>query len=177
MDEPEAAAGAARLYPCGDGVDIYIVMHGSGVLQRGLKLLGLTDTERFPPTMPAVDKYGPDADYVQGALQAFCMARTGQQVEEQLTEAGVPCSKVYTYDMAEADPHYQARGVFTEWDTVAGKPIKGVKVTPEFTKRPGQVWRGAPSVGMDNEMLLKELGLGDAEINDLYEAKVLAKGR
>ncbi|WP_167998838.1 hypothetical protein [Desulfitobacterium metallireducens] len=40
---------------------------------------------------------------------------------------------------------------------------------------PGQIWRGALSVGMDNEDIFIELGLTDDEIEELYSHKVIVK--
>jgi L-carnitine CoA-transferase len=86
-----------------------------------------------------------------------------------------PCSAVYTYDRAVDDPHYVAREVFSSWPTVDGGSIKGVGVVPKFTRRPGRVWRGAPSIGMDNDDILRQLGLTDAQIEALYATGVVTR--
>ena len=46
---------------------------------------------------------------------------------------------------------------------------------PHMANRPGQVWRGAPSLGMDNEEILGELGFSAEEIEKLYADGVINK--
>ena len=171
---PVPATGIG-LYSCGDGVDIYLTLHGAGVVKRVLELLGIADPELFPPGKHFVHEDSEGGKLLEKTLQDYCMSHTAKQVEDQLSAAGVPCSRVYTYAIAEQDPHYQARKVFTEWRSVDDKTVRGVKVVPDFTNRPGQIWRGAANVGRDNDAILKEVGLDDAQIAKLYEAGVIAQ--
>ena len=55
-------------------------------------------------------------------------------------------------------PHYLARENFIEWENVEGKKIKGPNIFPKFKKNPGQVWRPMPTLGMDTEDKLTDLG-------------------
>ncbi|AHF08624.1 hypothetical protein DESME_10130 [Desulfitobacterium metallireducens DSM 15288] len=50
-----------------------------------------------------------------------------------------------------------------------------VNIFPKLKNYPGQIWRGALSVGMDNEDIFIELGLTDDEIEELYSHKVIVK--
>ena len=50
-----------------------------------------------------------------------------------------------------------------------------VCLLPQMANRPGQVWRAAPSMGMDNEEILGELGYSEEEIARLYENGVINK--
>lgn len=170
-----ARAVGIGLYACKDGVDIYVVMHGAGILQRGLAIMGLDDPVLFPPDLHYVAKESPEGARVQAAMVDYCKSRNALEVEQAFSAAGIPCSRVYTYDIAEDDPHYKARGVFKNWESVSGATLRGVKVVPDFKRRPGQVWRGAPTIGMDNEAILKEAGFDDESIRKLYEAKLIAK--
>ncbi len=64
-------------------------------------------------------------------------------------------------DMAE-DPHYKARGVHIDWDDAELGKVRGVGIVPKFSATPGKIWRGAATVGRDNEMVYhKLLGLSD----------------
>src|SRR5581483_6581546 len=78
------------LYGCKDGVDIYVVMHGSGVLQRGLKLLGLSDPETFPPHLPAVSKTSPHAARVRRGREALRHAPTAALTQNHATQPAHP---------------------------------------------------------------------------------------
>jgi L-carnitine CoA-transferase len=161
-------------YACGDGVDIYLTIHGAGVVQRTLQLLGIADPEMFPAGQHFVHEDSEAGAVMEKALVEYCCSRDAKDVEERLSAAGVPCSRIYTYELAEQDPHYQARGVFTDWTSMDGNPVRGIKVVPEFTRRPGQIWSGAPRVGQHNREVLEEAGLTKEQIETLYAAGVIA---
>ena len=78
--------------------------------------------------------------------------------------------------MAERDPHYQARESFTQWkNSFDDETVRGVDVVPRLKNNPGQIWRGMPLVGADNEDILEELGASPEEVAALYDEKLLKK--
>jgi L-carnitine CoA-transferase len=78
-----------------------------------------------------------------------------------------------TYAMMEEDEHYIARETFIEWDSVKGEKIRGVAPVPRYKNNPQVIWRGCPSIGMDNEDILEEIGYNQEEIAKLYEKGVI----
>jgi L-carnitine CoA-transferase len=173
-ERPLSAVGIGT-YQCGDGGDVYFVLVGAGVLKNAFIVLGIADPSEFISDMPFIHEATPAGQRLEPILKSFCLAHTAKEVEEIFSSAGVPCSRIYDYEIARNDPHYQARNVFIEWDSVAGNPVQGVKVVPEFTRRPGRIWRGAATQGMDNEAILSELGIGPSRIAELYETKAIGK--
>jgi L-carnitine CoA-transferase len=145
-------------------------------MRRGVRLLGIEDPELFPPSVHSAPKGSPSGSALEQAVRQFCASRHAAQVQEELNAGGVPCSEIYTYERARNDSHYQARQVFTTWSSVSGNRLEGVDVIPRFSRRPGQVWRGAPTIGMDNEAILAEIGLTDRQVADLYASGILSKG-
>jgi len=171
-----AVCAGYGLYSCGDGKSVYMLLLGGGSLRRVFPLLGLEyGSERFPATLTMVPAGTPAGDLLEEKLNEFCMQRTAKEVEEILLANQVACSKVMGYDDAINDPQYQAREVITEWDSVYGDKITGVNIFPKMKNSPGQIWRGAPTVGMDNEDILTELGVPEEEIKALYEKNIIAK--
>ena len=84
-------------------------------------------------------------------------AKNPLEAEKILLECGVPCSRIYNFAIAEKDPHYIARESFTEWkSSYDDGSIRGVNVVPRMKNNPGQIWRGMPLVGADNEDILDE---------------------
>jgi L-carnitine CoA-transferase len=86
------------------------------------------------------------------------------------------------YDDMLDNKHYQLRGSFTEWPAVENSPyvgqnIRGPAFPLRFKNNPTQIWRGGPTIGMDNETILNELGYSNEEIDALYESRVLRKGK
>ena len=108
-------------------------------------------------------------------LRGWIEERTVQEVVEVMNAAQVPCSLIMNAkDMAE-DPHYQARGVHIEWeDEQLGRKVKGVGVTPKFSRTPGQIWRGSVPLGHDNELVYGHfLGLDASCLDRLREQGVI----
>jgi L-carnitine CoA-transferase len=163
-------------YTCKDGKEVYITCGSEYAVKSIIPLIGLEyGSPLFPEKMSCVFLGSPAEIPFEEKLKAFCRAHDAKEVERLMTDANVPCCVIYDYDMAVADPHYKARKVFIEWDDVAGKKIKGPTVVPRFKNNPGRIWRGAPTIGMDNESVLHELGLADEEIKKLYDLRVITK--
>lgn len=163
-------------YTCKDGKEVYMLFLGGGVLKNGLPFLGLEwGSEEFPSKLPVVFLGTPGGNKLEAKIKEYCSGKTADEVEQELNDIGVPCSKIMDYESAVNHPHYQARNVFVEWEKVDGKKVKGVNVFPKFKNNPGRIWRGAPGIGMDNEDILAELGLSPDEILKLYDKKVITK--
>jgi len=161
---------------CGDGRDVYVILRGEGVLRRSLPLFGLEYGSSDYPEGTYIVRFGtPAGDELERRVHAFCKEHSAQEVARIFSEHGILCSASYTYEDALADPHYQARQVFTSWQSVDGAEIRGVKVVPEFKKRPGRIWAGAPRFGMDTDSVLADLGYSPEEITQLCEANVVAR--
>jgi L-carnitine CoA-transferase len=163
-------------FTCQDKKNIFIAIGGGGVLKNALHFLGLEfGSAEFPSNKPNVFKGTPGGTLLNKKLEEYCAVRTVEEAEAELIDAGVPCSAIMDYEMAVTHPHYQAREVFIEWETMSGERIKGINVFPKFKHNPGKVWRAMPGIGMDNEEILSSLGLSDGEIQNLYEKKVIVK--
>lgn len=164
-------------YTCKDGVPIYTLILGPGVVKSAAKFLHLDyGGELFPEGTPVV-AFGSDAGKVlEQALKTFFEGHTAVEAEEIMLDAGVPCSRIYNFKMAEEDPHYKARKSFTEWNnSYDDKSIRGVNVVPQFKNNPGTIWRGMPLVGADNEDILEEIGANAEQIKAMYDEGLLKK--
>lgn len=162
-------------YKCMDGNEIYTLFLGGGAVERGLGILGLEyGSEDFPAGSSLVPINTPAGDKLEAALQAYVSTHTAEEVEAAFCAARVPCSRLMNYEQAKTNPQYLAREVFTNWTAADGKTsIPGVNVMPKLANHPGQIWRGAPNIGMDNEDILAELGYSEAQIADMYSAGLL----
>lgn len=164
-------------YECKDGYGIYAILIGVSVLKRLIPFLGLEyGTELFPEGMANVSRDTPAEDVFENALHEFFSSRTSIEAESQLLANGFPCARVMDFAAMEQDPHYQARETFIEWENVKGEKMRGITPVPRFKNNPQQIWRGCPTVGMDTEDILADLGIVDAErIAELYEKKIVQK--
>ncbi len=172
--DPKFAGYSA--YKCKDGNYVFIGLVGGGPMKRGLPLLGLTGDPDFPPGIQLALRGTPAGEKLDAAIQKFCDEHTAEEVDKIFLEAEVPCSVILNVAMAEKNPHYQARHVFTEWEDPQYGKVKGVNTMPRFKRNPSKIWRGAPLYGMDNSDILRELGYTEEQIDQLYEKGVLRAG-
>lgn len=180
---------AEGVFECGDGRAVALHVFSAPLLKKLVEFLGFEHgTAEFPEGMAGAPLDQPCGQKLELAVEQFCLERDAYEAERELNAIGIPCNVVLDYPAAVRHPHYRARGVFTEWPTVAhdrvmagggtlarGDTVKGVGAVPRFARNPGRVWRGCPSVGMDNDDVLAELGYGEAEIAALYENGVLRR--
>lgn len=110
-------------------------------------------------------------------LREWVAARSGKEIEDFFNAHEVPCTRVYTPEMATSDPHWIGRNDFVEVeDQTLDERIWVTGIHPKLSRTPGKIWRGAPSLGQDTEAILKHiLGYSDAKIKDLIEKKVFSK--
>lgn len=164
-------------YTAADGEELYVLVLGAGVVPRVLALLGLEyGSELFPQGSTLIPVETEAAEVLEAAFADYLSQRTAAEAEEELAAAGVPCSRLMDYETARTHPQYLARGVITEWTAADGvTPIPGVKVVPEVAGHPGRVWRGAPTVGMDNDRILAELGIADQVRDEMYAQNLLTR--
>ena len=142
----------------------------------GLKLFGYEfGVEPFPATQNFAKVGSEGGDILEAEVQELCATHTAEEVEKILCDIGVPCSRVMTYEMTETHPHYLARNTMKEWDAVDGRTLMGIALVPKISNNPGQIWRGCPTIGMDNEDILSELGFDEAKIAEFYEKGVIRK--
>jgi formyl-CoA transferase len=90
-----------------------------------------------------------------------------------MAAARVPAGKVYTAKDIHEDPHYRAREMILRQATRDGWSLDVPGVVPKLSGTPGTLRSPAPRLGEDTEAVLRELGLGDAEIAELRGKGVL----
>lgn len=173
---PDTLTVSEYLYRCKDEW-VYIGTSGAAIVRKLLELLGLnTDPDFIPSPQTILQKNKVQCDKFNAKLKAYCLSKTAKEVDIELNELQIPCTKIMTYkDMLE-NPHFKARETILEWDDpVWGGKMKGVGLVPKFKNNPGKIVKGSPTYGMNNEEILTELGYSEEEKKELYEKKVLLK--
>jgi crotonobetainyl-CoA:carnitine CoA-transferase CaiB-like acyl-CoA transferase len=153
--------------------DRYVALgaFGPGVYKRFIKAAGF-DAEYYNfkdcASSPAAvgSEKGKELDE---KTVAWVKERTADEVVAQMSEFKVGCSIVYTAEDAVKDPHWIDRGNFVEYeDQTLQKNIKAFGIVPKMSDTPGQIWRGAPTVGQDTDIILKKLfGYSEKKIEEL----------
>lgn len=166
-------------YKCKDDNYVYLLCLGGPIVRKACEILGLPyGSEDFPVGAPKVPKGTRAAEIFDAAAEEFCANHTAKEVEEAFWPNGVPCCKVMTYADMIDHPHYLKRGSFVQWPAVEGSAYEGQVITGpasplRFKNNPTQIWRGAPTIGMDTADILEEAGFSAEEIADLYEKKIV----
>ena len=86
-----------------------------------------------------------------------------------LQQAGISAGVVQTgKDMAEDDLHLRERGIFQSVSD-AGGGMRTIERAPyKLTLTPGEVTKGAPEFGADQDFVLREiLGVSDEELAEM----------
>ena len=110
---------------------------------------------------------------LNAAIEAKTVQRTSAEWVELLNKAGVPCGPIYSIDQTFADPQVKHIGIAqpVEHPTLGRMNVvgQGVSMGPQ----PLKMRTATPERGQHNDEILRELGLGDAEISGLRERKVI----
>ncbi len=95
-------------------------------------------------------------------------------VEECLTQlqaAGVVCARIYDVAAIVDDPTYREREQVISVDDHELGSLRMPGVTPRLANHPGRVWRTAPGLGEDNELVYQGfLGLSPERYRELCDA-------
>lgn len=174
------SAAAMDNYRCKDGNLITILVVGYVALQGAMELLGLHfGSEEWPvPANKTFYAAGTDeGNRLDQKVREYCAAHTVEEVDRAFSKAGCPCSPIMTYELMKRNPHFKQREVFTEWENVEGRTIKGISMFPKFKNNPSKFWRTCPKQGQDTEDVMSDLGYSAEQINEMIEKKVIRKAK
>ncbi len=163
-------------FKCKDGW-VFIGALGGAIYARVPKFLGLDPNEY---SFEACSRDAAAVNSEKGCeldrkLREYCAANTALEVETALNAAQIGCARVFNMQNQYEDPHYKAREMTVPvLDRQSGVPIRVFGVVPKMSLTPGQIWRGAASIGEDTtDVLTKLLRLPEDEIADLYRQNIV----
>lgn len=161
------------LFDSKDGYKVALGAFGPGVYKRFIAGAGF-DAEYFnyKDCSSGVEAVAsPKGQELDKKVTEWCAARTAQEIEDAMAAVKVPCSRVNTAKDCLENEHFQKRNDFIKYeDQSLGQEITAFGIAPKLSATPGQVWRGAPTLGQDTEAILKTiLHYDDAKIADLRE--------
>ncbi|MEA1960885.1 MAG: L-carnitine CoA-transferase [Bacillota bacterium] len=165
------------VYKCKDGF-ISLCLYGAKQNKAILDRIGLGylwGTDEYPEGTTALWLDGPKADLIQEKLAEYLLTQPVAEVEKDFSDCKIAANKMLTIEEMVNEPHYLQREAFIEWENIEGKKIKGPNIFPKFKKNPGQVWRPMPTLGMDTEDILSDLGYSTERIKDLSDKGIIKK--
>jgi len=99
-------------------------------------------------------------------------ARSAEDLEAVLMEAGVPCSRVNNFQEVFANPHIRARNVIEDVTHPRMGTTRTVRNPVLFDHDGPSIRRPAPLLGEHSAEILRELGYGAAQIESFSKAGV-----
>lgn len=166
-----------NLFKSKDGFLVALGAFGPGVYKRCIPAMGL-DLEYYSyadcssGTEAVASEKGRE---LNEKVIEFCAAHDALELEKIFEKARVPCATVNTAKSAVENEHFKSRNDWITYrDQTVDEDITAFGIAPKMSETPGQVWRGAPSMGQDTESILKEiLGYDDSKIAELKDKKLI----
>jgi crotonobetainyl-CoA:carnitine CoA-transferase CaiB-like acyl-CoA transferase len=132
------------------------------------------------PELATPDRYGEQSKRLAGRdeVERLVAEWTGSMERHRLMEIclahEVPAGPLNTIADIFADPHFEARGNLEEVNEGGLGPVVVPSVLPRLSETPGAIETLGPALGnATDEVLASLLGLGEADLARLREAKVI----
>ena len=146
---------------------------GSAMFHRWARVVGREDLVADPRCLDDITR-ATNYELINEVMNAWCSARTRDEVIAELERARIPCGPVYNLDEVIADEQVRARNLLEEADFPGNpRPVTlsrtAVRVRGAEAEGPGR----APALGEHTREVLAELGFTSREIEALREAGVV----
>ena len=159
------------VYACAGGAWVAIAARSDGEWRALAELIGLGAEGRFDSAAGRLAH----ADELDDLVGRWTATRPASEVESLLQERGVPAHVALSSDTALEDPQLASRGHFVELEhpLFERTVVQGSRF--RLSETPAVVERPAPTLGRDNEHVLRDiLGYDDGRIAYLGEIGALA---
>jgi formyl-CoA transferase len=154
----------SNAYACADG-HVLVAGNGDSIFKRLMKAIGRDDLAADPALADNTGRVR-RVDEIDGAIGAWTAPRTVTEVLAALDAAQVPAGRIYTVADIAADPHYAARGMLQALTLADGSTLTVPGIVPKLSRTPGTHRRNAPSLGQDNDEILRTLAARRAANDD-----------
>ena len=158
-----------------DGRYIAISASIQAMAERLFRAIGRADMIEDPRFRTNADRVK-HADECEAPIAAFIAARDLADNLAFFERAEVTAAPIYDIDQFLADPHVQARGIVVDLPDEELGTVPMHAVVPRLSATPGHIRTPAPALGEHPATLLRELGVGDAELETLARAGTIRLG-
>ncbi len=166
----------SNVYPTGDDRWITIGANGDSIFRRfcaAIERPELADDPRFADNQ----RRRANVAELDQLIESWTRRHKLRELWEILVRAEVPAAPVYSIADVVADPQYQAREMILRLMGPQGiGELLVPGVVPKFVEAPSRVrWLGR-AAGADTATVLRDLGLGDAELERLASGSIIELG-
>ncbi len=100
-------------------------------------------------------------------IERVTVTQSAEHWTQRLGAAGLPCGPIQRFDAVFADPHLAAREFFVDAPHRALGAVRQIGSPMRLARTPARIERAGPPLGADSAGILRELGVGDAELQRL----------
>ncbi|WLG33127.1 CaiB/BaiF CoA-transferase family protein [Pseudomonas simiae] len=158
----------SSIHTSADGKHVQIGANGDAIFKRFMLAIGREDLAN-DPELASNDGRDGRRDELYGVIDRWVNSLSLDQVVEQLNQAEVPASRIYSAKDMLGDPQFLAREMFLKAKLPGGKDFKMPGIVPKLSDTPGSCEWVGPQLGEHNNVLLNELGYDEAAITRLRE--------
>jgi formyl-CoA transferase len=108
-------------------------------------------------------------------IEAVTVTQPSALWVERLLAAGLPSAPLADYAQVFSDPHLRARGFFHDVPHETAGDVRVIGSPMRFSRTPVHIDRAGPRLGADSRAILRELGLGETEIEAAIASGVVAE--
>lgn len=152
----------------------WVVIGGNGnsVYSRLIAAIGRPDMGLENPKFSTDSARCRNEDELVDVIEAWVASHTAEEVMMAMNQARVPAGPIYSIADIAADKQFKSRGMFEKVSPPGKNKEAQMTVVPalapKLSETPGSTRWAGPALGQHTSEILKEdLGLTDAEIEDL----------
>jgi len=101
------------------------------------------------------------------AIEAVTTTQPSAHWTDRLSEAGLPCGPILTFDRVFDDPHLAQRGFFVDAPHRTLGPVRQIGSPMRFSETPARIERAGPLLGGDSADVLRAIGVREDELAQL----------
>ncbi|SDV03406.1 CaiB/BaiF CoA transferase family protein [Pseudomonas mucidolens] len=156
----------SSIHTSADGKHVQIGANGDAIFKRFMLLIGREDLAN-DPLLASNDGRDSRRDELYGVIDRWVNSLPLEQVMQQLNQAEVPASRIYSAEDMLGDPQFLAREMFLKAQLPDGKDFKMPGIVPKLSDTPGGCEWVGPQLGEHNASVLNSLGYDDLAISRL----------
>jgi formyl-CoA transferase len=147
----------SNAYKCSDGNYVLVAGNGDSIFRRLMAAIGRPDLEK-DPALAHNDGRAAQTARIDGAIEAWTVQRTQDEVIAVLEAANVPVGRIYSVADIARDPQYLAREMVVATRSADGSTLRVPGIVPRMSATPGAIRHPAPRLGEHDAQVVKARG-------------------
>ena len=168
-----AKIAPSNIYPTKDGNHVVIAANVDAMFRRLTRAMGQPELADDPRFVSHIAR-GDHAELLDSMVAEWSSSMTTEELTARLEEFDIVFGPINSIAEVVKDPHFRARGMVQDFQDEEFGTITIPGVFPVLSETPGQVaWLGPQEIGAHNDEVYGEIGLSEAEIDDLRSEGVV----